>query len=54
MYFKDKTEIYKIRLTPVQSKYIERMAEIFGCSKSEIIRKFIESYRLGARSLEDK
>lgn len=54
MYFKDKTEIYKVRLTLEQSNYIQRMAELFGCSKSEIIRKMIETFRLGGSSVEDK
>lgn len=53
MYFKDKTEVYKIRLTVEQSKYVGALADLLNCSKSEIIRKMIESFRLGGKPIED-
>lgn len=54
MYFKDKTEIYKIRLTKEQSNYVENLSKVFNCSKSEVIRKMVESYRFGGKVIEDK
>lgn len=54
MYAKDKTEIYKIRLTKKQSKYVDDLANVFNCSKSEIIRKMVDSFRLGGKTIENK
>lgn len=54
MYFKDKTEVYKIRLTPEQSAFIDSLAKVMNCSKSEIVRKVIDSYRLRGRQDENK
>lgn len=54
MYFKDKTEIYKVRLTKEQSRYVNNIADCFNCSKSEVIRKMVDSFRLGGKAIEDK
>ena len=49
MYFKDKTEIYKVRFTLEQSEYIERMSKALNCSKSEAIRFIVDTVRLGEK-----
>lgn len=49
MYFKDKTEVYKVRFTPEQAEYIEFMAKMFGCSKSQAVRIIVDSVRLYER-----
>ena len=46
MYFKDKTEVYKVRFTPEQAEYIEFMAKMFGCSKSQAVRIIVDSVRM--------
>lgn len=54
MYFKDKTEVYKVRFTPEQADYIERMAKALKCSKSEAVRFIVDTVRLGEKYYEDK
>lgn len=54
MYFKDKTEVYKVRFTPVQSEYIERMAKSLNCSKSEAVRFIVDTVRLGEKYYADE
>lgn len=49
MYFKDKTEIYKIRFTREQAQYIERMAHSLNCSKSQAVRFIVDTVRLGEK-----
>lgn len=48
MYFKDKTEIYKVRFTMEQSDYINRLAAALNCSKSEAIRFIVDTIRMGS------
>lgn len=47
MYSKDKTEIYKIRFTPEQSNYINRLSKALNCSKSQAVRFIVDTVRLG-------
>ena len=54
MYFKDKTEIYKIRFTLEQAEYIERMAKALNCSKSQAVRFIVDTVRIGEKYYEDK
>lgn len=54
MYSKDKTEIYKIRFTPEQSAYINKLAKALNCSKSQAVRFIVDTIRLGAEQNEDK
>ncbi len=54
MYFKDKTEVYKIRFTPEQSEYIERLAVALNCSKSQAVRFIVDTVRLGEKLDENK
>lgn len=54
MYSKDKTEVYKVRLTPEQDDYIKRLAKALGCSKSQAVRFVVDSFRLGEKYNEDK
>lgn len=54
MYFKDKTEIYKIRFTPEQSDYIERLSKSLNCSKSQAVRFIVDVVRSGEKYNEDK
>ena len=49
MYFKDKTEVYKIRFTKEQANYIDRLARSIGCSKSQAIRFIVDTVRLGEK-----
>ena len=54
MYFKDKTEVYKVRFTPEQDEYIKRLAKSIGCSKSQAIRFIVDTVRAGEKYYEDK
>lgn len=54
MYFKDKTEVYKVRFSPEQSDYIERLAKSLNCSKSQAIRFIVDTLRLGENYNENK
>lgn len=49
MYFKDKTEVTKVRFTVDQIEYIDRLAKSIGCSRSEAIRFIVDTIRLGAK-----
>lgn len=54
MYFKDKTEVYKVRFTKEQSEYIERLSKSLNCSKSQAVRFIVDTVRLGEKYYEDK
>lgn len=54
MYFKDKTEVYKVRFTVEQAEYIERLAKSLNCSKSQAVRFIVDTVRLGEKYNEDK
>lgn len=54
MYSKDKTEIYKIRFTPEQSEYIQRLSKSLNCSKSQAVRFIVDTLRLGEKMNENK
>lgn len=54
MYFKDKTEIYKIRFTPEQADYIERLSKSLNCSKSQAVRFIVDTLRMGEKLNENK
>lgn len=54
MYFKDKTEVYKIRFTPEQADYIERLAKALNCSKSQAVRFIVDTIRFGEKQHENK
>lgn len=49
MYFKDKTEVYKVRFTKEQSDYINRLSKSIGCSKSQAIRFIVDTVRAGEK-----
>lgn len=54
MYFKDKSEICKIRVTQEQNEYLMRLSVSWGVSKSEVVRAIIDSYRKGESNNENK
>lgn len=54
MYFKDKTEVYKVRFTPEQSEYIEKLSKALNCSKSQAVRFIVDTVRLGEKYYADK
>lgn len=54
MYSKDKTEVYKVRFTPQQAEYIERISKALNCSKSQAVRFIVDTVRLGEKYNEDK
>lgn len=54
MYFKDKTEVYKVRFTLEQSDYIERIANALNCSKSQAVRFIVDTVRLGEKYYENE
>lgn len=54
MYFKDKTEVYKVRFTPEQSDYIERLSKALNCSKSQAVRFIVDTVRMGEVLHENK
>lgn len=55
MYFKDKTEVYKIRFTPEQADYINRLAKSLNCTKSQAVRFIVDTIRAGEKYYnEDK
>lgn len=49
MYFKDKTEVYKLRFTKEQADYIERLSVALNCSKSQTLRFIVDSFRMGEK-----
>lgn len=54
MYFKDKTEVFKVRLTQEQVEFILRLSVAWGVSKSEVMRKIVDSYKAGGINNENK
>ena len=54
MYKKDKTEVFKIRFTPEQADYIERLAVSLNCSKSQAVRFIVDTVRWGEKNNENK
>lgn len=54
MYFKDKTEVYKVRFTKEQAEYIERLSNALGCSKSQAVRFIVDTLRIGEKQNADK
>lgn len=54
MYFKDKTEVFKVRFTPEQAEYINRIAVALNCSKSQAVRFIVDTVRLGEKYNENK
>lgn len=54
MYFKDKTETLKVKITQEQDEFLMRMAVSWGVSKSEVVRVIIDSYRHGGTTNENK
>lgn len=55
MYFKDKTETLKAKITQEQDEFLMRMSVKLGVSKSEAVRIIIDSYRVKWEVLyEDK
>ena len=53
-YFKDKTEVYKVRLTKEQSEYVGRLSKALNCSKSHAIRCCIDMLMIGEKQNENK
>lgn len=54
MYMKDKTEVFKIRFTPEQAEYIERLAQSVNCSKSQAVRLIVDIVRIGEKHHENE
>lgn len=54
MYFKDKTETLKAKITMEQDEFLMRMSVAWGVSKSEVVRIIIDSYRHGRDRNADK
>lgn len=54
MYFKDKTEIYKVRFTNEQAEYIEKLATSLKINKSEAVRLIVDIVRAGEKHHENK
>lgn len=54
MYFKDKTETLKAKITMEQDEFLMRMSVHWGVSKSEVVRIIIDSYRFGGKKNEHK
>lgn len=54
MYFKDKTEIYKVRFTNEQAEYIEKLATSLNINKSEAVRLIVDIVRAGEKHHENK
>ena len=54
MYFKDKTRKVFVRMSEEQDDYLTELAEIWGCSKSEMIRKILDSVRIVGFKDENK
>ena len=50
MYFKDKTETLKAKITMEQDEFLMRMSVAWGVSKSEVVRIIIDSYRHGVNN----
>lgn len=46
MYFKDKKETVIVRVSEEQADFIEYLANVWGCSKSEVMRKILDTFRL--------
>lgn len=54
MYFKDKTEVYKVRFTPEQDEYIKKLSVALNCSKSQAVRFIVDTVRLGEKINADE
>lgn len=54
MYLKNKTEIYKVRFTPEQDKYINKISKALNCSKSQAVRFIVDTVRLGEHYNENE
>lgn len=54
MYYKDKTETLKAKITQEQDEFLMSMSVALGVSKSEAVRIIIDSYRHGGRQHENK
>lgn len=54
MYFKDKTRKVFVRMSEEQDNYLTELAEIWGCSKSEMVRKILDSVRIVGFKDENK
>lgn len=54
MYFKDKTETLKAKITMEQDEFLMRMSVSLGVSKSEVVRIIIDSYRYGGQANENQ
>lgn len=54
MYFKDKTEVYKVRFTPEQNEYILKLSKALNCSKSQALRFIVDTVRLGENYYADE
>lgn len=46
MYYKDKKEVFKVRVTEEQVEFLEYLAGVWGCSKSEVMRKILDTFRI--------
>ena len=54
MYFKDKTETLKAKITMEQNEFLMRLSVAWGVSKSEVVRIILDSYRHGGKQHENK
>lgn len=54
MYFKDKTETLKAKITMEQDEFLMRLSVAWGVSKSEVVRIIIDTYRKGGEGNADK
>lgn len=54
MYFKDKTETLKAKITMEQDEFLMKMSVAWGVSKSEVVRIIIDSFRHGGNYSENK
>lgn len=54
MYYKDKTETLKAKITMEQDEFLMSMSVALGVSKSEAVRIIIDSYRHGGQQHENK
>ena len=54
MYFKDKTETLKVKITQEQDEFLMRMSVAWGFSKSEVVRILIDTYRYGGKTNANK
>ena len=54
MYFKDKTETLKAKITMEQNEFLMRLSVAWGVSKSEVVRIILDSYIHGGKQHENK